>query len=212
MVSERVCRLWASRSSQLRRTPGARAGSPKAPSPRQGRDGPRPSLSYQNFTPHPQILTHLSFAGTVALQAFSISGARSQTILPHSRSAPPCWPFKKTPNSGSFPQARDNPQSLTWSFHQGCGLSPGKNSHHSPPATPKILIQLGPRSPRALRRNCWSHNFLRSKRLSGGPYILFFAPSFGEPSKRGFLWVFLGCFLSPASLRLLDAPGESCSL
>lgn len=51
-----------------------------------------------------------------------------------------------------------------------------------------------------------SHNFRRSKRFSGGTYILFLAPAFIELSKRGFLWVLLGFALLPPSLSLPEAP------
>lgn len=132
MVLKGACRLGASRSSQLWQPPRARAVSPKAQSPGDGPHLPETHFCSTRTSPPPLILTPLSLAGTVALQAFSVSGTRSQTILPHSRSEPPCQPFGKTPNSGSFPHARDNPESLTWSFHQGCGWSPGKNSHQCP--------------------------------------------------------------------------------
>lgn len=74
MVSKGVCRLWASRSSQLWQPPGPEQCPLKHRAPGMGRICPRSISVLPELHPHSQILTPLSLPGTVALQALSVSG------------------------------------------------------------------------------------------------------------------------------------------
>lgn len=102
--------------------------------------------------PYSQILTPLSFAGDLALQASSIPGVRLQMILPDLRSEPPCWPFKNPLSSRSFPQHVKILK--TSSGGPIRALDSYLEKKPMPTPTPKALIQLAQKEPK-------SHNLFK---------------------------------------------------